>query len=132
MSENDGREQDGRFAKGNKGGPGGPRPGSGRKPKPSDPSLLQELYDILDQAAPEALRIVREKLNSKDERVQLDACKLILGKTLPEVSRVDVNRREEAPGTSIESITEEERAKLFDLAKAYAELRLGIKGLQEG
>jgi hypothetical protein len=83
------RDDKGRFAEGNPGGPGGSRPGSGRKPKPKNPQLLSQLYDLLDQAAPEALETVRNLLQSKDEKVRLKAGEIILSKTLPTTSRLE-------------------------------------------
>jgi len=49
------RKPGGQFAPGNKGGPGGSRPGSGRKPAPADETLLKRLYDLLDGNADKAL-----------------------------------------------------------------------------
>jgi hypothetical protein len=78
------RQPDGKFACGNKGGPGGPRPGSGRKPKPKDPSLLSQLFDILDESAPRALERLTEFIESPDDKVSLKACIEILKRVLPE------------------------------------------------
>jgi len=66
------------------GGPGGSRPGSGRKPKSKDPSLLSQLYDILDESAPRALERLTEFIESPDDKICLKACTEILRRVLPE------------------------------------------------
>jgi hypothetical protein len=83
---NDGyqREPDGRFAPGNKGGPGGSRPGSGRKPKPADETLLKRLYDLLDQNADRALEVLVNQLEHEDPKIAQKAAAIVLSKTLPE------------------------------------------------
>jgi hypothetical protein len=83
---NDGyqREPDGKFAPGNKGGPGGSRPGSGRKPKPADESLVKRLYDLLDQNADRALEVLVNQLEHEDPKIAQKAAAIVLNKTLPE------------------------------------------------
>jgi hypothetical protein len=78
------READGKFAPGNKGGPGGSRPGSGRKPKPTDPTLLKRLYDLLDGNADKALQVLVDQLEHKDPKIAQKAAAILINKTLPE------------------------------------------------
>ena len=78
------RKQDGKFAEGNKGGPGGSRPGSGRKPRPADETLLKRLYDLLDGNADKALEVLIEQLEHDDPKVAQKAALAVLAKVLPE------------------------------------------------
>jgi len=78
------RQPDGKFAPGNKGGSGGPRPGSGRPPKPADETLLTRLYTLLDGNADRALEVLIDQLESKDPKVAQKAASIVLSKTLPE------------------------------------------------
>ena len=78
------REPDGKFAPGNKGGPGGSRPGSGRKPEPTDETLLKRLYDLLDQNADKALQVLVNQLEHVDPKIAQKAAAILLSKTLPE------------------------------------------------
>jgi len=115
------RDPKGRFLPGNPGGPGGPRPGSGRKPKPSDPTLLEKLYENLDEAAPKAMRVLDEALSSEDEKVRIKAAELILRKVLPDQSMLDLQRSDPGEEKSISNISEEERVALQAAAIAYAD-----------
>jgi hypothetical protein len=74
----------GRFARNNPGGPGGSLPGGGRPPKPANPSLLRQLYDLLDQASPMAMALLIKQLNHEDPRIAQGAARLILDKVLPD------------------------------------------------
>ena len=78
------RTPDGRFAEGTCGGPGGSRPGSGRKPKPADETLLKRLYDLLDQNADRALEVLVNQLEHEDPKIAQKAAAIVLSKTLPE------------------------------------------------
>ena len=78
------RTPDGRFAEGTCGGPGGSRPGSGRKPKPADETLLKRLYDLLDQNADTALQVLVDQLEHGDPKIAQKAAAIVLSKTLPE------------------------------------------------
>ena len=78
------REPDGKFAPGNKGGPGGSRPGSGRKPAPEDETLLKRLYDLLDGNADKALQVLVDQLEHDDPKIAQKAAAILLNKTLPE------------------------------------------------
>jgi hypothetical protein len=78
------RQADGKFAKGNKGGPGGSRPGSGRKPEPADETLLKRLYDLLDGNADKALQVLVDQLEHDDPKIAQKAAAILLNKTLPE------------------------------------------------
>ena len=79
------RNTSGRFVKGNKGGKGGKRKGAGRPPSP-DPTLLKQLYALLEKCAPLALEKLREQLTHKDPKIVQSAAKAILSKVLPERS----------------------------------------------
>lgn len=63
---------------------GGPRPGSGRPPKPHNPTLLEKAYAVLDEATLPAVQAVVDLLSCTDNRTRLEAAKLILAKTIPE------------------------------------------------
>ena len=78
------RKPDGKFAEGNKGGPGGSRPGSGRRPKPADDTLLKRLYDLLDENADKALEVLIKQLEHDDPKVAQKAALAVLNKVLPE------------------------------------------------
>ena len=78
------RKPGGEFDKGNKGGPGGSRPGSGRKPQPTDNTLLKRLYDLLDENADKALEVLVAQLEHDDPKVAQKAALAVLGKVLPE------------------------------------------------
>ena len=78
------RHPDGKYAHGNKGGPGGSRPGSGRKPNPADDTLLKRLYDLLDENADKALEVLIEQLEHDDPKVAQKAALAVLAKVLPE------------------------------------------------
>jgi hypothetical protein len=78
------REPDGKFAPGNKGGPGGSRPGAGRKPQPADESLLSRLYALLDGNAHRALEVLIHQLEHEDPKIAQKAAAIVLSKTLPE------------------------------------------------
>lgn len=88
-----GRDNKGRFAPGNRIAKGGPRPGSGRPPKPKDENLLQRLYDVLDEVSPRALHVLTELLTSEDEKIRLRAAEAILKKTLPDQAMLEVEER---------------------------------------
>lgn len=79
------RGANGKFKKGNSGGPGGNRRGAGRPPKPSE-GLLKKLYDMLEKNAPGALRKLEEQIEHDDPKVAQKACQIILSKILPERS----------------------------------------------
>ena len=87
------RDNKGRFAPGNKLAKGGPRPGSGRPPKPKDENLLQRLYAVLDEVSPRALHVLTDLLASKDEKIRLRAAEAILKKTLPDQAMLEVDER---------------------------------------
>lgn len=115
-----GRDSKGRFAPGNSGGPGGPRPGSGRKPKPSDPSLLDRLYETLDESAPKALKVLDNALRSDDEKTRVKAAELILRKVLPDRSMLDM--KTEADDDRVPDRTPEETEIYKEMAERLARL----------
>ena len=78
------RDSSGRFTEGTCGGPGGARPGSGRRPQPTDETLLKRLYDLLDGHADKALQVLVDQLEHRDPKVAQKAASIILSKTLPE------------------------------------------------
>ena len=78
------RDASGRFTEGTCGGPGGARPGSGRRPQPTDETLLKRLYDLLDGHADKALQVLVDQLEHRDPKVAQKAASIILSKTLPE------------------------------------------------
>jgi hypothetical protein len=112
------RDDRGRFLTGNPGGPGRQRPGSGRKPKPADHSLLEKLYDNLDWAAPIAMKVLDDVLESGDERLRVKAAELVLRKVLPDQSMRDLRRDEMEPERPPSLMR---REALQAAAKAYAE-----------
>jgi hypothetical protein len=91
------RTPDGRFAEGTCGGPGGSRPGSGRKPKPADETLLKRLYDLLDQNADKALQVLVDQLEHEDPKIAQKAAAIVLSKTLPESRFLESWREEGEP-----------------------------------
>jgi|GEM_PF-6750277 len=99
------RTPDGRFVEGTCGGPGGSRPGSGRKPKPADETLLKRLYDLLDQNADKALQVLVDQLEDADSKIAQKAAAIVLSKTLPE-SRFLKSWQEEGKeaGKELESV----------------------------
>ena len=66
-------------------GRGGARPGSGRKPKPKNATLLERAYAVLDEATLPAVQAVVDLLTSEEPRYRLDAAKLILSKCIPDL-----------------------------------------------
>jgi hypothetical protein len=82
------RDGKGRFTEGNSGGPGGSRPGSGRKPKPNDETLLKELYRLLDEAAPLAMELLTNQLRHEDPKIAQGAARVIMDKVLPNQTRL--------------------------------------------
>ena len=66
-------------------GRGGARPGSGRKPKPKNASLLERAYAVLDEATLPAVQAVVDLLTSTEPRYRLEAAKLILSKCIPDL-----------------------------------------------
>lgn len=120
----DGRQSNGRFAKGNPGGKGGARPGSGRKPRPDDPTLLNKLYAVLDEGAPKALQVLIDALKSKDEKIRVKAADIITRKVLPDRSMLDIQREESEPGVTIHDIPEDERELLREYSKKISEIRV--------
>lgn len=82
------RDGKGRFTEGNPGGPGGSRPGSGRKPKPNDETLLKELYRLLDEAAPLAMELLTNQLKHGDPKIAQGAARVIMDKVLPNQTRL--------------------------------------------
>ncbi len=121
--EQTGRDTKGRFAKGNPGGPGGARPGSGRKPKPDDPTLLNKLYTALDEAAPKALKVLSDALGSKDEKTRVKAAALILAKVLPDKSMLDLTPGDTESDSLKGPISPEEAAIIQEGAAKIAEVR---------
>ena len=69
---------------------GGWRPNSGRKPGPKKPevlSLLAQAYELLDRSTMPAIQCVVELLEeSTHPMVRLKAAKIILSKTMPDLS----------------------------------------------
>lgn len=78
------RDSSGRFVEGTCGGPGGPRPGSGRPPKSADESLVKRLYGLLDSTADRALEVLIEQLEDDNAKISQKAADIILSKVLPE------------------------------------------------
>jgi len=77
--------EDNKFKKGNPGGPGGKRVGSGRPPKPEE-TLLKRLYTILEGSSELAVEVLEKQLKNGDAKIAQGAAKIILGKILPERS----------------------------------------------
>jgi hypothetical protein len=69
-------DNSGRFAKNNPGGTGGAKPGGGRPSKPENPSLLRQLYVLLDEASPMAMELLISHLNHEDPRIAQGAARL--------------------------------------------------------
>ena len=65
--------------------PGGYRPGAGRPPKPHNPGLLTRAYALLDEATLPAIQAIVALLTDGKPSVRLDAAKLILAKTIPDI-----------------------------------------------
>ena len=70
-------------------GKGGARLGSGRKPQPRNPTLLQRAYELLDDATIPAVKAVALLIKSRNPMVRLHAAKVILSKTVPDKIRVN-------------------------------------------
>jgi hypothetical protein len=98
------REPDGKFAPGNKGGPGGSRPGSGRKPEATDPTLLKRLYDLLDGNADKALQVLVDQLEHSDPKIAQRAAAIVLSKTLPEARFLKDWKGEKDRETEVEEL----------------------------
>lgn len=72
---------------------GGARPGSGRKPKPRNPTLLERAYTLLDEATIPAVNAIVLLTKSRNPMVRLHAAKAILAKTIPDLTK-DVTTRQ--------------------------------------
>src|SRR3990167_769174 len=68
---------------------GGARPGSGRPPKPKNPTILERAYGLLDESTLPAIQCVVDLLTDPSPSVRLRAAELILAKTIPDQSHTD-------------------------------------------